>query len=138
MILVFGGTTEGRKAAEVLEEAGSPFYYSTKTGEQELTLHHGERIEVGRVHMGGLHVAVDFRGRFADRVCFGGVESRRRRQRPAAIIYGKAGVAVVHAGTEAGVESLRRAVDAGRAKRLVAEKRTRLLGMARWAIPSDG
>ena len=45
MILVFGGTTEGRKAAEVLEEAGSPFYYSTKTGEQELTLHHGERID---------------------------------------------------------------------------------------------
>jgi len=41
MLLVFGGTTEGRKAAEVLEEAGSPYYYSTKTGEQELTLHHG-------------------------------------------------------------------------------------------------
>ena len=44
MILVFGGTTEGRKAAEVLEEAGSPYYYSTKTGEQELTLHHGTII----------------------------------------------------------------------------------------------
>ena len=45
MILVFGGTTEGRKAAEVLEEAGSPFFYSTKTGEQELSLHNGERID---------------------------------------------------------------------------------------------
>ena len=45
MILVFGGTTEGRKAVEVLEEAGSPFFYSTKTGEQELTLHHGQRID---------------------------------------------------------------------------------------------
>ncbi len=45
MILVFGGTTEGRKAAEVLEEAGSPYFYSTKTGEQELTLHHGQRID---------------------------------------------------------------------------------------------
>jgi cobalt-precorrin-5B (C1)-methyltransferase len=45
MILVFGGTTEGRKAVEVLEEAGTPYYYSTKTGEQELTLHHGRRID---------------------------------------------------------------------------------------------
>ena len=45
MILVFGGTTEGRKAAEVLEEAGSPFFYSTKTGEQELSLHYGERVD---------------------------------------------------------------------------------------------
>jgi cobalt-precorrin-5B (C1)-methyltransferase len=45
MILVFGGTTEGRKAAEVLEEGGSPFFYSTKTGEQELTLHHGQRTD---------------------------------------------------------------------------------------------
>ena len=45
MILVFGGTTEGRKAVEVLEEGGSPYYYSTKTGEQDLTLHHGQRID---------------------------------------------------------------------------------------------
>ena len=45
MILVFGGTTEGRRAAEVLEEAGSTYYYSTKTGEQELTLYHGVRID---------------------------------------------------------------------------------------------
>ena len=45
MLLVFGGTTEGRKAAEVLEEAGKTYYYSTKTGEQELTLHHGLRID---------------------------------------------------------------------------------------------
>ena len=45
MILVFGGTTEGRKAVEVLEEAGSSFFYSTKTGEQDLTLQHGTRID---------------------------------------------------------------------------------------------
>ncbi len=45
MILVFGGTTEGRRAAEVLEEAGTIFYYSTKTGEQDITLHHGERTD---------------------------------------------------------------------------------------------
>ena len=45
MILVFGGTTEGRKAVEVLEEGGSPYYYSTKTGEQDITLQHGVRID---------------------------------------------------------------------------------------------
>ena len=45
MILVFGGTTEGRKAVEVLEEAGNTYYYSTKTGEQDITLHHGKRID---------------------------------------------------------------------------------------------
>ena len=45
MILVFGGTTEGRKAAEVLEEGGSTYFYSTKTGEQDITLHHGQRID---------------------------------------------------------------------------------------------
>ena len=45
MILVFGGTTEGRKAVEVLEESGNGYYYSTKTGEQDVTLHHGERID---------------------------------------------------------------------------------------------
>jgi len=45
MILVFGGTTEGRKAAAVLEEAGTPYYYSTKTGEQDIALHHGVRID---------------------------------------------------------------------------------------------
>ena len=44
MILVLGGTTEGRKAAEVLEEAGTPYFYSTKTGEQDIKLHHGTVI----------------------------------------------------------------------------------------------
>jgi cobalt-precorrin-5B (C1)-methyltransferase len=34
MILIFGGTTEGRKAAAVCEEAGKPFYYSTKSNRQ--------------------------------------------------------------------------------------------------------
>ena len=45
MVLVFGGTTEGRKAVEVLEEGGNTYYYSTKTGEQDITLHHGQRID---------------------------------------------------------------------------------------------
>ena len=58
MILVFGGTTEGRKAAEVLEEAGSPFFYSTKTGEQELSLHNGERID-GAMDAEAMKVFID-------------------------------------------------------------------------------
>lgn len=44
MILVFGGTTEGRRTTEVLEKAGATYYYSTKTGEQDVSLHHGEHI----------------------------------------------------------------------------------------------
>lgn len=44
MILVFGGTTEGRKAVKALEEAGNVFYYSTKGAEQEIVLRHGVRL----------------------------------------------------------------------------------------------
>ena len=36
MIIIFGGTTEGRKAVEVLEQAGKPYFYSTRSGEQEV------------------------------------------------------------------------------------------------------
>ena len=38
MILILGGTTEGRIAARTLEESGKPFYYSTKGDEQEVTM----------------------------------------------------------------------------------------------------
>lgn len=44
MLLIFGGTTEGRLAAEVCEQAGKPFYYSTKSTLQEVVLHHGVRL----------------------------------------------------------------------------------------------
>lgn len=44
MILVFGGTTEGRIAVDVCEQAGKPFYYSTKSGSQEVMLHNGQRL----------------------------------------------------------------------------------------------
>lgn len=44
MILLFGGTTEGRIAARVIDEAGKPFYYSTKGDEQEIALQNGKRI----------------------------------------------------------------------------------------------
>lgn len=45
MILLFGGTTEGRKAIKELEEAGKPYFYSTKTGEQDVVLQHGQRTD---------------------------------------------------------------------------------------------
>lgn len=40
-LLIFGGTTEGRLAASVCDEAGTTFYYSTKTGKQEVEMLHG-------------------------------------------------------------------------------------------------
>ena len=45
MILVFGGTTEGRKAVETLEEAGSHYYYSTRSDGQQVELLNGIRLE---------------------------------------------------------------------------------------------
>lgn len=44
-ILIIGGTTEGRRAVEVCEEAGKPFLYSTFGASQEIALHHGTRLE---------------------------------------------------------------------------------------------
>ena len=47
MILVFGGTTEGRKAVEVLEEAGTTYYYSTRSDGQKIELVHGIHLTGG-------------------------------------------------------------------------------------------
>ena len=47
MILVFGGTTEGRKAVEVLEEAGTTYYYSTRSDGQKVDLVHGVHLTGG-------------------------------------------------------------------------------------------
>ena len=44
MILIFGGTTEGRMAVDVCEQAGQPFYYSTRSSGQQIVLHHGQRL----------------------------------------------------------------------------------------------
>lgn len=44
MILIFGGTTEGRLAVEVCEQAGKPFYYSTRSETQEVEMHNGVRL----------------------------------------------------------------------------------------------
>ena len=47
MILIFGGTTEGRRAAQILEEAGKPFWYSTRSNGQDLEIVHGIRVTGG-------------------------------------------------------------------------------------------
>ena len=44
MILVFGGTTEGRMAAKVLDESGAIYYYSTRSDMQDIQLAHGVRL----------------------------------------------------------------------------------------------
>ena len=44
MILILGGTTEGKKAVGIAEEAGKTYYYSTKGDEQEISLQHGIRL----------------------------------------------------------------------------------------------
>ena len=47
MILIFGGTTEGRICATVCEEAQQAYYYSTKTEHQEIDLKYGIHITGG-------------------------------------------------------------------------------------------
>ncbi|MCD8194159.1 MAG: cobalt-precorrin-5B (C(1))-methyltransferase CbiD [Tannerellaceae bacterium] len=44
-ILIFGGTTEGRKAVAICEEAAKPFYYSTKGALQPIELAHGIALQ---------------------------------------------------------------------------------------------
>ena len=43
-LLLFGGTTEGRLAVDVCEQAGKPFYYSTKGSLQKVDMHNGVHI----------------------------------------------------------------------------------------------
>ena len=47
MILILGGTTEGRKAIQVVESAGKPYYYSTVSNEQMIETAHAFRITGG-------------------------------------------------------------------------------------------
>ncbi len=44
MILIFGGTTEGRNAVEVADEAGTTYYYSTRGNEQKIVCANGFRL----------------------------------------------------------------------------------------------
>lgn len=47
MILILGGTTEGRLAVKVADEAGSPYYYSTKGSLQQITCRNGTHLTGG-------------------------------------------------------------------------------------------
>lgn len=47
MILILGGTTEGRAAVKVADEAGKPYFYSTKGEWQEVVCKHGKRLTGG-------------------------------------------------------------------------------------------
>ena len=47
MILILGGTTEGRMAVKVADEAGSPYYYSTKGELQEIICRNGTHVTGG-------------------------------------------------------------------------------------------
>lgn len=47
MILILGGTTEGRTAVRVADEAGKSYFYSTKEEWQEIICKHGIRITGG-------------------------------------------------------------------------------------------
>ncbi len=47
MILILGGTTEGRMAVKVADEAGAPYYYSTKGALQQIVCRNGTHITGG-------------------------------------------------------------------------------------------
>lgn len=47
MILIFGGTTEGRMVAKVLDESGATYFYSTRGDLQDIQLAHGIRLTGG-------------------------------------------------------------------------------------------
>ena len=44
MILILGGTTEGRLAVRVADAAGSPYWYSTRGDQQQIECKHGTHI----------------------------------------------------------------------------------------------
>lgn len=50
MILIFGGTTEGRIVSSILDESGKEYYYSTKGDFQQIDLVHGERVSGAMTH----------------------------------------------------------------------------------------
>ncbi len=47
MLLVFGGTTEGRKVAKVCDRAGTSFFYATKGNLQKVAMSNGQVITGG-------------------------------------------------------------------------------------------
>lgn len=47
MILILGGTTEGRKATKVCDQSGSPFFYATKGSSQQVDMANGKQVTGG-------------------------------------------------------------------------------------------
>ena len=90
MILVFGGTTEGRKAAIALEDAGKTFYYSTRGSEQEIDLVHGIRTTGGMdvdditrfCDEKGIALLIDAAHPFAENLHRNIIEAARGKQLP--------------------------------------------------------
>ena len=76
MILIFGGTTEGRAAVETLDAAGQTYYYSTRSELQQIECLHGLRIsgamEAGEIAVfcrkHGVRLLVDAAHPFAERL----------------------------------------------------------------------
>lgn len=76
MILIFGGTTEGRAAVETLDAAGQTYYYSTRSELQQIECLHGLRIsgamEAGEIaafcRKHGVRLLVDAAHPFAERL----------------------------------------------------------------------
>ena len=46
-ILIIGGTTEGRIAVQICDDAQKPYYYSTKSDSQQIECAHGIRVSGG-------------------------------------------------------------------------------------------
>ena len=65
MILVIGGTSEGRIAADTLDEGDGTYFYSTLGPEQDVTCARGVRILGGMnaEEMAGFGTLPNFRGK---------------------------------------------------------------------------
>ncbi len=76
MILVFGGTTEGRHAVHTLEQGDKEYFYSTKGNTQQVRCIHGHHIcgdmnrdeMIGFCHNHGIKAIVDAAHPFASRL----------------------------------------------------------------------
>ncbi len=55
MILIFGGTTEGRLAVKVCEAAAKPYFYSSKNGDQQLDHKHAQLLHGAMEAEGIMH-----------------------------------------------------------------------------------
>ncbi len=61
MIAIFGGTTEGRVAAAVCDNAAKGYIYATKGGDQQLMANHAERL-TGAMEASDIRAMIEARG----------------------------------------------------------------------------